>query len=411
MIQVNAHIHRLPAQYLFADIAKRVREHEAAHPGKRLIRMGIGDVTLPLAPAVAEAFAQAAAGMAQQEGFHGYGPDGGYPFLVEAILKNDYEARGVSLQPDEIFVSDGAKTDAGALQELFSPDARIAVTDPVYPVYVDANAMAGRLGAFRDGKWEKLVTLPCTRENGFVPRMPRERVDVLYLCYPNNPTGTVLTREQLAGIVGWALENGVLLVFDAAYKAFVTDPDIPLSIYEIPGAEECAIECCSFSKTAGFTGVRCAWTVIPKALKGRLPEGGEVSLNALWKRNRGSKFNGVSYPVQKAAQAVYSPAGRAQTGEAIAYYLNNAGLLLHALRGAGLQPAGGVHAPYLWLRAPGGMSGWQFFDYLMDSAGVVGTPGEGFGAAGAGCFRLTAFSSREDTEQAAGRILDALREL
>ena len=410
-MQVNHHIARLPGGYLFGEIARRVQEFEATQPALPVIRMGIGDVTRPLAPAVARAFSEAALGMGSQEGFRGYGPEGGYAFLKEQIIRHDYQARGVDLDPEEVLISDGAKTDAGALQELFSRESVIAVTDPVYPVYVDANAMAGRLGSYADGRWSGLVTLPCSFDNGFVPELPRERVDVLYLCYPNNPTGTVLSRDQLQKIVDWARAHEVLIVYDAAYKAFITDLEIPRSIYEVPGAKEVAIECCSFSKTAGFTGVRCAWTVIPKSLKGRLPGGEAISLNALWRRRLGSKSNGVSYPVQVAASAVYSPEGSAQVADSIRYYHQNASLLPNVLQPTGLQLAGGLHSPYVWLKTPQGMSGWDFFDYLLRTASVVGTPGEGFGASGAGCFRLTAFSTLDNTKEAAGRILDALNKL
>jgi len=410
-MQVNHHIAQLPAGYLFAEVARRVREYEAREPALPVIRMGIGDVPGPLAPAVARAFADAALGMGTPEGFRGYGPEGGYPFLIDQILRYDYEARDVRLERDEVFISDGAKTDTAALQELFSRDARIAVTDPVYPVYVDTNAMAGRLGSYDDGRWSNLVTLPCTFDNGFVPVLPRERVDVLYLCYPNNPTGTVLSKVQLKQIVDWAREHEVLIIYDAAYKAFIQDPDIPSTIYEVPGAKEVAIECCSYSKTAGFTGVRCAWTVIPRELKGRLPSGVQVALNPLWRRRLGSKVNGVSFPVQQAAAAVYSPEGTAQVQDCIRQYQENARLLLEAIAGTGLMTAGGVHAPYVWLKTPGGMSGWDFFDYLLETASVVGTPGEGFGNSGAGCFRLTAFSTREHTLEASRRIVHALKKL
>ncbi len=410
-MHINHHIAGMPAGYLFSEIASRVKAFEAAHPGEKLIRMGIGDVTRPLSPFVAQAFADAALGMASAEGFHGYGPEGGYPFLIEAIIRHDYLPRGVSLEAGEVFVSDGAKTDTSAVQELLAGDALIAVTDPVYPVYVDANAMAGRLGACRDGRWEKLVTLPCTHENGFVPELPRERVDAIYLCYPNNPTGAVLRHEQLAKIVAWALENETLIIYDAAYKAFIADPALPRSIYEIPGARETAIECCSFSKTAGFTGVRCGYMVVPMELRGRLPGGGTAGLNALWRRRLASKSNGVSFPVQKAAEAAYLPQGKAEIGQSIDYYRENAAVLLETLRSLGLSVQGGAHAPYLWLKAPGGMSGWELFDYLLSRAHVVGTPGEGFGAAGAGCFRLTAFGSHEDTLAGAQRLKDALKAL
>ena len=410
-MRVNEHIARMPAQYLFADIARRVSAYAGEHPEKRLIRMGIGDVTRPLSPAVARAFADAALGMASSDGFFGYAPDGGYPFLIKAILENDYLSRGIDLDPDEVFVSDGAKSDTGALQELFAADALIGVTDPVYPVYVDANAFAGRLGEWKNGAWSRLVTLPCTYENDFVPELPDKRVDVLYLCSPNNPTGTVLPLHRLQRFVDWAKENDTLIIYDAAYKAFIHDPALPASIYECKGARDVAIECCSFSKTAGFTGVRCAYTVIPKAVSGRLLNGEKVSINAMWKRRVASKFNGVSYPVQRAAEAVYSDQGWRENMETIAYYRENARLLLEALCETGLRPRGGVNAPYIWMQAPQGMSGWAFFDFLLSNAGVVGTPGEGFGSAGAGCFRLTAFGSRENTVEAAQRIRQAVESL
>lgn len=410
-MRVNEHIQTMPAGYLFSEIAARVKDFEAKHPGERLIRMGIGDVTRPLSPHVARAFAEAAQGMAGKEGFFGYGPDGGYPFLIDAVIANDYVPRGVTLERDEVFISDGAKTDTASIQEIFSSDARIAVTDPVYPVYVDANAMAGRLGEYRDGRWSRLLTLPITRENGYVPLLPSERVDAIYLCYPNNPTGTVLTRAQLKKVVDWALENETLIIYDAAYKAFIADPEVPRSIFEIEGAKRTAVECCSFSKSAGFTGVRCAYTVIPKEAKGRLPGGELVSLNALWKRRMGSKYNGVSYPVQKAAAAAYEEQGLAENLENIAYYRNNARLLREALEQAGCEPVGGVHAPYVWFRVPGGLTGWQFFDHLINTARVVGTPGEGFGEGGKGCFRLTAFSTLENTREAVPRLLDAIKKI
>ena len=407
-MKINAHIAGMPAGYLFSEIAKRVKAYEAAHPEADVIRMGIGDVTRPLSPFVAEAFARAARDMATDSGFHGYGPEGGYPFLIEAIIKNDYASRGVTLDPGEVFVSDGAKTDTSAIQELLAEDATIAVTDPVYPVYVDANAMAGRLGAYDQGKWQRLITLPCTHENAFVPELPDRRVDVLYLCYPNNPTGAVLTHAQLKTIVDWANAHETLIIYDAAYKAFVGDESLPQSIYEVEGAREVAIECCSFSKTAGFTGVRCGYMVVPESVRGRLPNGTTVSLNALWRRRLASKSNGVSYPVQKAAEATFLSQGKKEIGESIAYYRENARILLEALSDIGLQVQGGVNAPYLWLKAPGGLSGWELFDHLLNTAQLVGTPGEGFGAAGAGCFRLTAFGSRENTITGAKRLKEAL---
>ncbi len=410
-MQVNPFIAQMPAGYLFSEIATRVANYENKNPGSTLIRMGIGDVTKPLSPAITKAFSQAALQMGTPEGFHGYGPDGGYLFLREAILRHDYEPLGVHFDNDEVFVSDGAKSDSSSIQELFSKDALIAVTDPVYPVYVDSNAMAGRLGVYENGRWSKLVTLPVTHENGFVPELPKKRVDVLYLCLPNNPTGTVLNREQLKKIVDWARENETLIIYDAAYKAFISSPDIPSSIYEIEGAKEVAIECCSFSKTAGFTGTRCAYTIIPRELKGQMPDGNEVSLNTLWKRRTGSKFNGVSYPVQVAAAASYTPEGQRETRDIINYYRENARVLLSAFAGTPCDPVGGVHAPYVWLKTPGGMSGWDFFDFLLNTVQVVGTPGEGFGEGGKGCFRLTAFSTLEKTKEAAQRVKDAMSRL
>lgn len=402
-MKINAALSRLPAGYLFAEISKRVRAYEAAHPQARLLRLGIGDVTLPLAPAVASAFAQAAQGMATAEGFHGYGPDFGYDFLIDAIRQGEYTPLGVSLARDEIFVSDGAKSDVGNLQELLAPQARIAVTDPVYPVYVDSNAMAGRLGDYAAGRWSRLCYLPCVAENGFVPPLPKEPVDVIYLCYPNNPTGTVLTRAQLQAFVDYARTNETLIIYDAAYRGFVTEPDVPRSIFELPGARECAIECGSFSKTAGFTGVRCAFTVIPQTL-----QFGGVSLNALWTRRQATKFNGVSYPVQCAAAAVYSAEGQKQVRAAISYYMENARFIREGLLASGVSVYGGVNAPYIWMQTPAGMSGWDFFDHLLHKAQVVGTPGEGFGPSGAGYFRLTAFGTRESTREAVERMRQTL---
>ncbi len=407
-MQINSAIASLPAGYLFAQVAQRVRQFEQANPGKPVLRLGIGDVTLPLGRHIAAAFAQAASDMGTQAGFHGYAPDGGYPFLIEAIRDNDYLARGVQIDADEIFISDGAKTDTGALQELFSSDAFIAVTDPVYPVYVDANAMAGRLGRFDNGRWSRLSYLPCTAENDFVPPLPAKGVDVIYLCYPNNPTGTVLTRAQLKRYVDWALANDAVIIYDAAYKAYISGEDVPHSIYEIQGAKEVAIECCSYSKTAGFTGVRCGWTVVPKALRGLDSEGRPQSLNALWRRRIGSKSNGVSYPVQRAAKATYDPQGLQEVRSAVDYYMRNAAIIRQGLEAAGIAVYGGVHAPYIWMRTPAGQDSWAFFDRLLNEAQVVGTPGSGFGPAGEGYFRLTAFNTLENTSAAVERIKTAL---
>ena len=402
-MKINQNLAARPAGYLFAEIAKRVKEYSAAHPDADILRLGIGDVTLPLVPAVVDAMKAAADEMGTLSGFHGYGPDFGYDWLIDAIIAGDYTSRGVDIGKDEVFVSDGAKSDVGNLQELFGPDAKIAVTDPVYPVYVDSNAMAGRLGAYENGKWTNLNYLPCTAENGFVPPLPKDDIDVVYLCYPNNPTGTVLTKDQLKVFVDWALAHNALIVYDAAYKAFISGPDVPRSIYEIPGAKKCAIECCSFSKTAGFTGTRCAYTVVPREL---VFDG--VSLNRVWSRRQATKFNGVSYVTQKAAAAVYTPAGQKQIMENIAYYRENAKVIREGLASAGMQVFGGEHAPYIWLKTPGTLSGWDFFDLLLDKAHVVGTPGEGFGPSGAGYFRLTAFNTLEKTREAVKRIVEVV---
>ena len=400
-MKINAALASMPAGYLFAEIAKRVKEYSQAHPDADILRLGIGDVTRPLAPAVVEEMEKAALEMGTPEGFQGYGPDFGYDFLIDLIIAGDYASRGVDIARDEVFISDGAKSDVGNLQELFGPDAKIAVTDPVYPVYVDSNAMAGRLGDYVNGKWSKLTYLPCNAENGFVPPLPDEKVDVIYLCYPNNPTGTVLTKAQLKVFVDWALENDALIVYDAAYKAFISDGDIPRSIYEVPGAKKCAIECCSFSKTAGFTGTRCAYTIVPKDL---VFDG--VGMNRLWGRRQATKFNGVSYPIQRAAAAVYTPEGQKQILDTIDYYRENAKVIREGLQQAGMQVFGGEHAPYIWLKTPGALSGWDFFDLLLDKAHVVGTPGEGFGPSGAGYFRLTAFNTLEKTREAVKRITE-----
>ena len=404
MLKVNPYYAKLPGNYLFAEVARRVNEYAAAHPQADVIRLGIGDVTRPLAPAVTEAFARAAEEMGRAETFHGYGPDYGYDFLIDAIVEKDYKAFGVDIAPDEVFVSDGAKCDVSNVQELFSQDAVIAVTDPVYPVYVDSNAMAGRAGEYADGRWSRLVYLPCNKENGFVPPLPDRPVDVIYLCYPNNPTGTTLTRAQLKRFVDYARENGCLIVYDAAYKAFITT-DAPHSIYEIEGAKDVAIECCSYSKTAGFTGTRCGWMVIPHGVMGLGADGTPESLNRMWKRRMGSKFNGVSYPVQRAAAAVYTPDGWDQCMQTIRYYLANARIIREGLAKAGFEVYGGVDAPYVWMKTPEGEDSWSFFDRLLHGAHVVGTPGAGFGPCGEGYFRLTAFNTLEKTEEALGRIV------
>ena len=396
---LNEEFQKIPSSYLFSDIAKKVGKYQETHPDQQVLRLGIGDVTLPLAPAVVAALHEAVDEQASSETFAGYGPEQGYGFLREAIADGEYGVIGVSVDPDEIFVGDGAKSDTGNIQELFSVDASVAVTDPVYPVYVDSNAMAGRLGEYRDGTWSNLTYLSCTEANGYKPPFPSEHVDLIYLCYPNNPTGTTLTRSELEGWVDYARRNGSIILFDAAYRAFITDDSIPRSIYEIEGAREVALEFGSFSKTAGFTGLRCSWTVVPQELQ---VEG--VSLHAMWNRRQSTKFNGTPYVVQKAATAIYTPEGRVQVQEAIDYYLRNAALIRDALLGSGIEAVGGDNSPYVWFKCPGGMDSWEFFDYLLNNAQIVGTPGVGFGPAGEGQFRLSAFGSFETTSEAVRRL-------
>jgi LL-diaminopimelate aminotransferase len=408
MARINEHYSKLPASYLFPEIGRRVRAYQAAHPDAKVIRLGIGDVTEPLAPAIVEAMHAAVDEMGKRETFHGYGPEQGYDFLVEAIRKHDYAARGVDIAADEIFVSDGSKCDSGNVQEIFALGARIAVTDPVYPVYVDSNVMAGRTAAAGpDGRYPGFVYLVGNEANGFQPDPPSEAVDVVYLCSPNNPTGTVATRAQLERWVAWAKANDAVILFDAAYEAYIADPALPRSIYEIPGAKDVAVELRSFSKRAGFTGVRCAFMVVPKGVTGVDPSGKRVSLNALWARRHTTKFNGASYVVQKGAAAAYSPAGLEQTGAQIRFYMENARLLREGLAAAGFTIFGGVHAPYIWIRTANGATSWEFFDRLLDQAQIVGTPGAGFGPAGEGYFRLSAFNSRANIEEAIGRIRKA----
>ncbi len=410
MARINEHYRKLRAGYLFPEIGRRVRVFEAAHPDARVIRMGIGDVTLPLAPAIVTAMRAAVDEMGTAQGFHGYGPDQGYDFLQGAIREHDFSQRGVSLERDEIFVSDGGKCDSGNIQEIFGTDCTVAVTDPVYPVYVDTNVMAGRSGAGGDdGRYAGIRYLVANEANGFVPDPPRERADLVFLCTPNNPTGAVATREQLSRWVAWARANDAVILFDAAYEAYIQDPALPRSIYEIEGAKACAIELRSFSKRAGFTGVRCAYTVVPKELSGSAAGGERVPIHGLWSRRQSTKFNGVSYPVQRAAAAVYSPDGLKQTAEQIAYYMKNAKLLRESLGAAGFTLFGGVHAPYIWMRTPTGMGSWEFFDRLLTEAHVVGTPGAGFGPAGEGYLRLSAFNSHENAAEAVERIRRAFR--
>lgn len=405
MTTINQNYLKLPGSYLFSEIARRVAAYSAEHPEKNLIRLGIGDVTRPLPPAVTAAMHAAVDEMATAEGFHGYGPEQGYEFLRNVIAENDYQARGVNIAPDEIFVSDGAKSDCGNIGDIFGVDNVVAVCDPVYPVYVDTNAMAGRAGDFDEtlGRWSKLVYMPCVAENGFSPAIPEEKADLIYLCFPNNPTGAVATREQLSAWVEYANANGSVILFDSAYEAFITDPAIPHSIFEIPGAETCAIEFRSFSKTAGFTGTRCAYTVVPKAL---VRQG--ASLNALWNRRQCTKFNGVPYVVQRAAAAVYTDEGKKQVRETLDVYRRNARTILEGLKEAGLTVSGGENSPYVWAKCPEGMGSWDLFDKLLREANVVTTPGAGFGPSGEGYIRFTAFNTPEATAQAVERIRKVL---
>jgi LL-diaminopimelate aminotransferase len=405
MATINESYRKLQAGYLFPEIGRRVVEFQEAHPDAHIIRLGIGDVTLPLAPAIVEALRDAVEELGTADGFRGYGPEQGYDFLLDAIVEHDYRTRGVEIAADEIFVSDGSKQDSGNIQEIFGAACTLAVTDPVYPVYVDTNVMAGRTGEVDEqGRYAGILYLPATEQNGFVPGPPHERVEIAYLCSPNNPTGAVASRENLEAWVAWARENDAVLVFDAAYDAFIQDPALPHSIYEIEGARECAIEMRSFSKRAGFTGVRCAYTTVPRALTGTTREGQRVALNGLWARRHTTKFNSVPYIVQRAAEAVFSPEGRKQTAEQVAYYMANAQRLREGLTAAGFACFGGEHAPYIWVRTPAGLSSWDCFDRLLSKAHVVSTPGAGFGAAGEGYVRISAFNSRENVEQAVERI-------
>ena len=403
MFKANGDYSLLQGNYLFSEVGKRAAAFQKAHPEADIIRMGIGDVTRPLVPAVIEAMHAAVDEMGHEESFRGYGPDFGYEFLRQAIVSRDYASRGIDICEDEVFVSDGAKCDVGNIQELFSKDCVVAVTDPVYPVYVDTNVMSGRGGRYVNGGYDGIVYLPCTAENGFVPGMPATDVDVMYLCYPNNPTGTTLTKAQLAEIVAYARKNGILILYDSAYEAYISEPDKPHSIYEVEGARECAIEFRSMSKTAGFTGTRCAYAVVPKTLQYQDTFGNIVSLNQMWGRRVATKFNGVSYITQRGAAAAYSDEGYAQIQAVIADYMENARIIRESLQAAGYTVYGGVNAPYIWLKVPHGDS-WRFYDELLAQHHIVGTPGAGFGKAGEGYFRMTAFASRQNTIRAMERI-------
>ncbi len=407
MALVNEHFLKLPGNYLFREIALRINKFKVIHPKTEIIRLGIGDVTLPLPAASIGAMHKAVEELAQKETFRGYGPEQGYDFLVQAILKNDYASRGISLEPSEIFVSDGAKSDTGNIGDILRHDNSVGVTDPVYPVYIDSNVMCGRAGVWQeDGKWSNITYLPCTAENGFVPSIPDHRVDIIYLCYPNNPTGTTLSKAELRKWVNYALNNDTLILYDAAYEAYITEPDVPHSIYEIKGAKQCAIEFRSFSKTAGFTGVRCGYTVVPKELMGTTLTGEEISLNSLWCRRQCTKFNGTSYITQRGAEAVYSAEGKQQVREMIDYYMTNARIMREALQKTGLDVYGGINAPYLWVKTPERQGSWEFFEHLLNVHHIVCTPGVGFGPSGEGYVRLTAFGSREDCEEAMRRITE-----
>jgi LL-diaminopimelate aminotransferase len=405
MPRINEHYLKLKAGYLFPEIGRRVKAFAEANPQAKMIRLGIGDVTEPLPPACIEAMHKAVDEMARRETFRGYGPEQGYDFLRNAIAEHDFKARGVDVSPDEVFVSDGSKCDTGNILDIFGADNRIAVLDPVYPVYVDTNVMAGHTGAADDqGRYGKLVYLSCTAENNFTPSLPSEKVDVIYLCYPNNPTGTVATKQTLAKWVEYAKANDAIIFYDAAYEAYIADPAIPHSIYEVPGAKDVAIEFRSFSKNAGFTGTRCAFTVVPKPLAGKTSAGERKEIHPLWMRRHTTKFNGVSYIVQRGAEAVYSATGKRQCRELIDFYLTNATLLREGLQRVGISVYGGVNAPYIWLKTPGGLKSWDFFDRLLQKAHLMGTPGSGFGACGEGYFRLSAFNSRANIEEAVERF-------
>jgi len=405
MTTINENFLKLQAGYLFPEIGRRVRVFKAENPDAKVISLGIGDVTQPLAPAVVEAMKKAVVEMGSASTLRGYGPEQGYDFLIDAVIKNDFNSRGVKVEHDEVFISDGAKCDTGNIQEIFGLNNVIAVTDPVYPVYVDTNVMAGRTGgADKNGQYEKIVYMPCTAENNFIPDIPKQKVDIIYLCFPNNPTGAVASKEVLKKWVDFARDNKAVIFFDAAYEAFITDPQIPHSIYEIDGAKEVAIEFRSFSKTAGFTGVRCAFTVIPKQLEGLARDGKVVKINSLWNRRHCTKFNGASYLSQAGAAAVYTAEGKKQCREIINIYLANAGVIRKSLEKLGYDVYGGVNAPYIWMRTPNGVNSWDFFDRLLRKANVVGTPGSGFGPSGEGYFRLTAFAQPDDVKEAMQRF-------
>ena len=403
MVKINSDYTLLRSSYLFSTIAKKVKEYEQANPDANIIRIGIGDVTRPLSPTIIDSLHKAVDEMAAAETFRGYAPDLGYEFLRSAIARNDYELRGCDIAADEIFVSDGAKSDSGNIQEIFSKDCKVAVCDPVYPVYVDTNVMAGRAGTYDEtsGKWSNIIYMPCTKETGFLPEIPTETPDLIYLCFPNNPSGSTMTKDRLQEWVDYAVRNKAIIIYDAAYESYISEDDVPHSIYECEGARECAIELRSFSKNAGFTGVRLGFTVIPKTL---MVDG--VTLHSLWARRHGTKYNGAPYIVQRAGEAVYSEEGKKEIRGLVDYYMNNAAYILNGLKKAGYEVSGGVNAPYIWLKTPKGMTSWEYFDYLLNNASVVGTPGSGFGPSGEGYFRLTAFGDADKTKEAVDRIVN-----
>jgi len=411
MIKINENFLKMQDSYLFSTIAKKVAKYQEEHPDKKIIKLGIGDVTKPIVPKVLEQMKKAVEEEGAGNTFRGYGPEQGYDFLRNAIVKYDYEKRGVKIDPDEVFVSDGAKCDCGNIVDLFDVDNKVAITDPVYPVYLDTNIMSGRTGKYNEetGKYEGIIYIPCIAENNFTPELPKEVPDMIYLCFPNNPTGTVISKEELAKWVKYAKENNSIILYDAAYEAFITEDDIPHTIYEIDGAKEVAIEFKSFSKTAGFTGIRCAYTIVPKELKVKASNGEEVSLNKMWNRRQCTKFNGVSYVTQRGAEAVYSEEGQKEIRENIKYYLENAKIIREGLDEVGIEYYGGINSPYIWLKVPNNMKSWDFFDLLLEKANVVGTPGVGFGPSGEGYFRLTAFGERKNTEEAMKRIKETLQ--
>lgn len=410
MASINDNYLKLPGSYLFAEIARRVAAFKEKNPDADIIRLGIGDVTQPLPEACIEAMHKAVDEMASADTFRGYGPEQGYSFLTEAIIEHNYTSRGIKIAPDEIFVSDGSKSDCGNIQEIFGTDNKVAITDPVYPVYLDTNVMAGRTGTLKeDGHFEGVTYLPCDASNNFSPALPKERVDMIYLCCPNNPTGTTLSRSELKKWVDYAKENDSVILFDAAYAAYITEDDVPRSIYEIEGAKDVAIEFRSFSKTAGFTGTRCGYTIVPKTVKGKAANGMSVEFNRLWNRRHTTKFNGTAYIIQRGAAAIYTPEGQQQVKELISYYMENARIIREGLETAGITAYGGINAPYIWLKTPNDMPSWDFFDKLLTEVNIVGTPGVGFGPCGEGYFRLTSFGDRENTKRAVERIKNKLK--